>query len=72
MANESERAPERQELSFEEFTRQAHALGVPPEIRGDLYPMVRDLKALAGRINDLAPGLHEEIPLAALRTEAGD
>jgi hypothetical protein len=72
VSNDTERAPARQELGIEEFNRQADALGVPPEIRPDLYPMVRDLKALAGQINDLAPGLHEAIPLSALRTEAGD
>lgn len=56
------------QLSVEEFTRQAASVGLPPELREDLYPMVRDLRALADQINALTPELHEEIPVTSLRS----
>lgn len=54
-------------LSPEEFHVLADRLGVPTDVRDELYPMVRDLRSLADRLNDLiVPEFHTDIPVTAL------
>jgi hypothetical protein len=48
------------------FAEMATSRRVPPELWDRLYPMVRDLRALADRLNDITPELHQVIPLADL------
>ena len=60
------------ELEYDEFARQASRIGVPAELWQELYPMVRDLRALADQINALTPPLHEEISASALQAGRGD
>jgi hypothetical protein len=60
------------ELSYDEFAQLAKRVGAPAQLWDDLYPMVRDLRALADQINELTPALHEEIPVTALRSGMGD
>jgi hypothetical protein len=60
------------ELDYDEFVHLASRAGVPTELWRELYPMVRDLRALAAQINALTPPLHEEIPTSALQAGRGD
>lgn len=60
------------ELSYDEFAQLATRVSAPSQLWDDLYPMVRDLRALADQINELTPPLHEEIPVTALRSGMGD
>jgi hypothetical protein len=59
-------------LTVTEFSLLADRLGVPAEVREELYPMVRDLRSLADRLNRLIPDLHGEIPADALSGTGGE
>jgi hypothetical protein len=52
-------------LSYDDFVAQATRLEVDRDIWEELYPMVRDLLALAAMVDGLAPEFHEEIPVEA-------
>lgn len=67
----SDAVSDQAELGYDDFVVQADRVGLPPELRADLYPMVRDLRALAEQINAFTPELHDEIPVAALRSGTG-
>ncbi|MGH2559738.1 MAG: hypothetical protein ACRDJH_11790 [Thermomicrobiales bacterium] len=49
-------------LTFEAFSALATHVHVERELWDELYPMVRDLRSLADRLNQLAPEPHREIP----------
>ena len=60
------------QLSYDEFASTASRIGVPTELWEEIYPMVRDLRALADQVKALTPELHEEIPVTALQAGSGD
>lgn len=60
------------ELSYDEFASMASRIRVPTELWEEIYPMVRDLRALADQVKALTPELHEEIPVTALQAGGGD
>lgn len=64
--------PSSTELGYDEFTQLATRVGAPSQLWDDLYPMVRDLRALADQINQLTPALHEETPVSAFGSGTGD
>jgi hypothetical protein len=61
-----------EDLTYTEFRDTASHLHVDEEIWEELYPMVRDLLAIAQRLEELAPELHGEIELPAPVEETGD
>ena len=63
---------ENAELTYDEFLQQARQLGVDEPLLDELYPMVRDLLALAHHVSQLVPELHADIdPSTAHNYEIG-
>jgi hypothetical protein len=72
MSDSAQASAGQSELDYDEFAHLASRAGVPAELWRELYPMVRDLRALAAQINALTPPLHDEISTSALQAGTGD
>jgi hypothetical protein len=61
----------KESISYEEFERRARQMfDLSPDTLQDLYPLVKDLLAVAESLNERYPELHQEIELEDLSLTA--